>query len=98
MTAAERTQQPAHIKEVTGVMASYHIFWSDEDQGFIAVAPDLPGCSAFGRTREEAADEFRHAVAAWTEAQKLAGNIIAAQQPLDQGFARLVNENFWDLF
>lgn len=26
------------------------LFWSGEDGGFIAVAPDLPGCSAFGET------------------------------------------------
>ncbi len=26
------------------------IFWSDEDQGYIAVVPDLPGCCAFGET------------------------------------------------
>ena len=24
------------------------VFWSDDDQGYIAVVPDLPGCSAFG--------------------------------------------------
>jgi len=24
------------------------VFWSDEDEGFIAVVPDLPGCSAWG--------------------------------------------------
>ncbi len=26
------------------------IFYSDEDGGFIAVVPELPGCSAFGAT------------------------------------------------
>jgi predicted RNase H-like HicB family nuclease len=28
------------------------IFWSDEDEGYIAIVPDLPGCSAWGRTRQ----------------------------------------------
>jgi len=30
------------------------IFYSDEDEGFIAVVPELAGCSAFGETEEEA--------------------------------------------
>ncbi len=30
------------------------IYWSDEDQVFIAEAPELPGCMAHGATRPEA--------------------------------------------
>jgi predicted RNase H-like HicB family nuclease len=30
------------------------IFYSEEDGGYIAVAPDLKGCSAFGETPQEA--------------------------------------------
>ena len=30
------------------------IFYSEEDGGYIAVVPELPGCSAFGVTLEEA--------------------------------------------
>ena len=37
-------------------MKDYHIniFYSDEDQGYIADIPDLRHCSAFGATPEEA--------------------------------------------
>lgn len=44
------------------------VFWSDEDAGYIAVAPDLPGCSAFGDTPEEAMHEMQDAMASWLEA------------------------------
>ena len=33
------------------------IFWSEEDGGFIANVPELPYCSAFGDTYEEALQE-----------------------------------------
>lgn len=37
----------------------YHIeiFWSNEDEGYIANVPDLTYCSAFGETYEEALQE-----------------------------------------
>jgi predicted RNase H-like HicB family nuclease len=52
------------------------IFWSDEDEGFIAIAPDLPGCSAFGETMAEAATQIEEAISAWVEAAKAAGNVV----------------------
>jgi predicted RNase H-like HicB family nuclease len=52
------------------------IFWSDEDEGYIAVARDLPGCSAFGESQQEALAELQHAIAAWIEASRAAGNPI----------------------
>ena len=52
------------------------VFWSDEDEGYIAIAPDLPGCSAWGESEAEALGEIHHAVAAWLEAAKKAGNPI----------------------
>jgi len=51
-------------------------FWSEEDGGWIAVAPDLPGCSAFGESRPEALKELEPAIEAWIEAAKAAGNAI----------------------
>jgi len=43
------------------------IFFSDEDEGFIAVVPELPGCSAFGETEEEALSEGKVAIGLWLE-------------------------------
>jgi predicted RNase H-like HicB family nuclease len=53
-----------------------HVFWSDEDQGFIAIAPDLPGCSAFGETQAEALLQLHDAIRAWVKAARAAGNPI----------------------
>ncbi len=61
------------------------VFWSDDDEGFIALAPDLPGCSAFGDTQQEALDELQHAIAAWTQAATGAGNPVPApSKPVEQ--------------
>ena len=46
------------------------VFYSEEDKGYIAVAPDLPGCSAFGKTEEAAVKEVKKAEKLWLEAAK----------------------------
>ena len=43
------------------------IRWSDEDQVFIAEAPDLPGCMAHGDTHEAALAEIQVAVSLWLD-------------------------------
>jgi predicted RNase H-like HicB family nuclease len=50
-------------------MQDYHInlFYSSEDQGYIADIPDLKSCSAFGETAEEALREVQIAKRAWLE-------------------------------
>ncbi len=50
-------------------MRDYHIniFYSEEDEGYIADIPDLRYCSAFGETAEEALREVEIAKAAWLE-------------------------------
>jgi predicted RNase H-like HicB family nuclease len=52
------------------------IIYSDEDEGFIAVVPELPGCSAFGETEEEALREVKVAVSLWLEAAREEGRVI----------------------
>ena len=53
-------------------MKDYHIniFYSDEDEGYIADIPDLELCSAFGHSPEEALAELEKAKAAWLEAAR----------------------------
>ncbi len=52
------------------------IFYSEEDEGYIAVVPELPGCSAFGETEEKALKEIKVAIELWIEAAKKEGREI----------------------
>ena len=55
-------------------MKDYHInvFYSEDDEGYIADIPDLEHCSAFGSTPEEALKEVLKAKKAWLEAARAA--------------------------
>jgi len=59
-------------------MKDYHIniFYSDEDEGYIADIPDLEACSAFGGTPEEALNQVQIAKALWLEAARAEGKVI----------------------
>jgi predicted RNase H-like HicB family nuclease len=59
-------------------MSNYRIevFWSDEDQTWIADVPDLPFCTAHGPTPHEAVAEVEMAAAAWLEAAHETGRTI----------------------
>jgi len=46
------------------------ILYSPEDECYIALAPELPGCSAFGRDEEEALREIKTAMDLWLLAAK----------------------------
>ena len=61
-------------------MKDYHIniFYSEEDEGYIADIPDLAACSAFGKTPEEALAQVELAKAAWLEAARAEGKPIPA--------------------
>lgn len=52
------------------------IFYSDEDEGFIAVAPELAGCSVFGETEEEALQEVKVAIDLWLDTAREEGREI----------------------
>jgi predicted RNase H-like HicB family nuclease len=53
-------------------MQDYHInvFYSREDNGYIADIPDLRACSAFGETPQEALQEVLKAKELWLESAR----------------------------
>ena len=59
-------------------MRDYHIniFYSEEDDGYIADIPDLYACSAFGETPFEALQEVEEAKQLWLEAARSEGRPI----------------------
>lgn len=54
------------------------VFWSDEDDAWVADVPDLKSCSAFGATPEQAVAEVGVAMEAWLAAARDAGHPIPA--------------------
>ena len=63
-------------------MKDYHIniFYSDDDEGYIADIPDLKNCSAFGTTPNEALQQVLIAQKLWLEEAKNANENIPCPQ------------------
>ena len=53
-----------------------NIFWSKEDEAFIAEVPELPGCAADGETYQEALANVERVVEEWIETAKEIGRPI----------------------
>jgi predicted RNase H-like HicB family nuclease len=77
---------------VEGIEMQYviEIFYSEEDRGYIAVVPELLGCSAFGETEEEALKEIKVAIELWIDAAKKEGRKIP--KPMDKELLKAVVE------
>src|SRR5450759_3652716 len=75
--------------EIKMVKYPIEIFWSDEDEGYIAVVPDLAGCNAWGKTEAEAIREAHDAIAAWIKAAKSMKRAIPApsKQAEEMGYS-----------
>ena len=52
------------------------IFWSEEDQAYIAQVDELEGCSAFADTREGALQEAKTAIQLWLDVARQYGDEI----------------------
>ena len=64
-------------------MPKYEIilYWSSEDDAFIAAVPELAGCSADGATRQEALANVDVVIAEWMETAQELGHPV----PLPKG-------------
>jgi predicted RNase H-like HicB family nuclease len=60
------------------------IYWSEEDQAFIAEVPELPGCAADGKTYREALANVEVVIQEWIETAAELG------RPIPQPKGRLV--------
>lgn len=43
------------------------IYWSEEDESFIAEVPELPGCMADGKSYQEAVSNAEIVISEWVE-------------------------------
>ena len=52
------------------------IYWSEEDEAFIAEVPELPGCAADGATYAEALTNVDVVIQEWIETAEELGRLI----------------------
>ena len=52
------------------------LYWSDEDEAFIAEVPELPGCAADGSTYQEALANVQGIIEEWIETARELGRAI----------------------
>ena len=54
------------------------VYWSADDEVFIAEVPELAGCMADGRSYVEAVQNAEIAVGEWMETARIMGRVIPA--------------------
>lgn len=52
------------------------IYWSEEDQAFVAEVPELPGCMAHGDSQEFALANVKEAIQLWIDTAREFGDPI----------------------
>ena len=67
-------------------MIKYEVimYWSDEDQAYIAEVPELPGCAADGATYQEALTNAEIVIQEWIETAR------EIRRPIPQPKGRLM--------
>ena len=52
------------------------LYWSNDDNAFIAEVPELPGCLADGKSYNEAVDNVQVIMKEWIETAQAIGRLI----------------------
>ncbi len=52
------------------------LYWSNEDQAFIAEVPELPGCMAHGQTQEATLKHVNEAIQLWIDTAQEFGDPV----------------------
>jgi predicted RNase H-like HicB family nuclease len=52
------------------------IYWDNQDRIYIADVPELPGCSAHGKTYDEALKNAKDAIQLWIDTAKEFGDPV----------------------
>jgi predicted RNase H-like HicB family nuclease len=52
------------------------IYWSQEDEAFVAEVPELPGCAAHGPTQEAALASAQEAIRLWVDTAREFGDPV----------------------
>jgi predicted RNase H-like HicB family nuclease len=60
------------------------IYWSKDDNAFIAEVPELPGCAADGQTYKEALENVETIIVEWIETAK------SLNRPIPEPKGRLI--------
>jgi len=60
----------------TGIKYEIILYWSKEDETFIAAVPELPGCAADGTTYQEALANVEVVIQEWIDTAKELGRAI----------------------
>ena len=52
------------------------LFWSDEDEAYLAEVPELPGCMADGSTPQKALQHAETVIKDWIETAQATGRVV----------------------
>jgi predicted RNase H-like HicB family nuclease len=65
-----------------------NIHWEEEEELFVAIVPELPGCMSHGYTPEETVKNIMKAIKAWIDTAKELGREIP--EPALQEYSNII--------